>query len=68
MFADYAALIVLLPVLAFVITLFFGKKLPIGGAPLPIAAIAGSFIISLGLSLRFTRTELSSSQCIGFQH
>lgn len=49
MFGDYAAFIVLLPVLAFVLTLFFGKKLPSGGALLPIAAIAGSFIISFGI-------------------
>jgi len=49
MFKDYAALIVLLPVIAFVLTLFLGKKLYSGGALLPIAAIAGSFIISLGI-------------------
>src|SRR3989337_1949270 len=49
MFSDYAALIVLLPVLAFVLTLFFGKRLYSGGALLPIAAIAGSFIISIGI-------------------
>ncbi|MDO8727680.1 MAG: NADH-quinone oxidoreductase subunit L [Candidatus Methanoperedens sp.] len=47
----FPALIVLLPVLAFVLTLFLGKKLPHGGAYLPIAAIAGSFIISLGVFL-----------------
>ncbi|SNQ59192.1 NADH-quinone oxidoreductase subunit L [Candidatus Methanoperedens nitratireducens] len=51
MFSDYAALIVLLPVLAFVLTLFLGKKLPSGGAYLPIAAILGSFIISFGTFL-----------------
>jgi NADH-quinone oxidoreductase subunit L len=51
MFGDYAALIVLLPVLAFVLTLFLGKKLPSGGAYIPIAAILGSFIISLGTFL-----------------
>ncbi len=51
MFSDLAALIVLLPVIAFVLTLFMGKKLPHGGAYLPIAAIAGSFIISLGIFL-----------------
>jgi len=51
MFSDYAALIVLLPVIAFVLTLFLGKKLPHGGAYLPIAAIAGSFIISVGIFL-----------------
>ncbi len=49
MFSDYAALIVLLPVIAFVLTLFLGKKLYSGGALLPIAAIAGSLIISLGI-------------------
>jgi len=49
MFSDYAALIVLLPVIAFVLTLFLGKKLYSGGALLPIAAIAGSFIISVGI-------------------
>lgn len=47
----FPALIVLLPVLAFVLTLFLGKKLPHGGAYFPIAAIAGSFIISLGVFL-----------------
>lgn len=49
MFSEYAALIVLLPVMAFVLTLFLGKKLYSGGALLPIAAIAGSFIISVGI-------------------
>jgi len=49
MFSDYAALIVLLPVIAFVLTLFLGKRLYSGGALIPIAAIAGSFIISLGI-------------------
>ncbi len=51
MFSDFAALIVLLPVIAFALTLFLGKKLYSGGALLPIAAIAGSFIISLGIFL-----------------
>ncbi len=51
MFGEISALIVLLPVLAFVLTLFLGKKLYSGGALLPIAAIAGSFIISLGTFL-----------------
>lgn len=51
MFSQFAALIVLLPVIAFVLTLFLGKKLKYGGALLPIAAIAGSFIISLGIFL-----------------
>jgi NADH-quinone oxidoreductase subunit L len=47
----FPAFIVLLPVIAFVLTLFLGKKFPHGGAYLPIAAIAGSFIISLGVFL-----------------
>lgn len=51
MFSDYAALIVLLPVFAFILTLFLGKKLYSGGALIPIAAIAGSFVISLGIFL-----------------
>ncbi len=49
MFSDYAALIVLLPVFAFVLALFLGRKLDSGVALFPIAAIAGSFIISLGI-------------------
>ncbi|MDP2767795.1 MAG: NADH-quinone oxidoreductase subunit L [Candidatus Methanoperedens sp.] len=49
MFSELAALIVLLPIFGFVLTLFFGKKLYSGGALIPIAAIAGSFIISLGI-------------------
>src|SRR5659263_344526 len=57
MFSEYAALIVLLPVIAFVFTLFLGKKLYSGGALLPIAAIAGSFIISLGIFLEIYPTD-----------
>ena len=49
--ADYAFLIPLLPALAFVLTFFFGKKLPNGGAIIPITAIAASFVISLLLTL-----------------
>ncbi len=51
MFSDYASLIVLLPVLTFVLTLALGKRLPHGGAYLPILAIALSFVISLGTLL-----------------
>ena len=49
---EYAFLIPLLPALAFVITFFFGKKMPSGGAVVPILAIAASFIISLVITLR----------------
>jgi NADH-quinone oxidoreductase subunit L len=48
---NYAFLIPLLPALAFVLTFFFGKKLPHGGAMIPIAAIATSFVISLLITL-----------------
>lgn len=51
MFSEFAAAIVLLPVLAFILTLFLGRKLYSGGALIPITAIAGSFIISLGIFL-----------------
>ncbi len=49
---DLAFLIPLLPALAFVLTFFFGKKLPTGGAIIPIAAIATSFVLSLLITLR----------------
>lgn len=48
---DYAFLIPLLPALAFVLTFFLGKKLPNGGAIIPIIAIATSFVISLLITL-----------------
>ncbi|WP_205804358.1 F420H2 dehydrogenase subunit FpoL [Methanolobus halotolerans] len=48
---DLAFLIPLLPALAFVLTFFLGKKLPNGGAIIPIAAIATSFVISLLITL-----------------
>ncbi|MDW7731919.1 MAG: F420H2 dehydrogenase subunit FpoL [Methanolobus sp.] len=48
---DLAFLIPLLPALAFVLTFFFGKKLPTGGAIIPIAAIATSCVISLLITL-----------------
>ncbi|MGB9930083.1 MAG: F420H2 dehydrogenase subunit FpoL [Methanosarcina sp.] len=43
---EFAFLIPLLPALAFVITFFLGRKMPAGGAILPILAIAASFAIS----------------------
>lgn len=48
---DFAFLIPLLPALAFVITFFFGRKMPSGGAIVPIVAIAASFVISLMITL-----------------
>jgi NADH-quinone oxidoreductase subunit L len=49
---EFALLIPLLPALAFVITFFFGRKMPSGGAIVPILAIATSFVISLIITLR----------------
>ncbi|MDK2892134.1 F420H2 dehydrogenase subunit FpoL [Methanohalophilus sp.] len=48
---DFAFMIPVLPALAFVLTFFFGKKLPQGGAIIPITAIAVSFIISLIITI-----------------
>lgn len=48
---EFAFLIPLLPALAFVITFFFGKKMPSGGAIVPILAIATSFVISFMITL-----------------
>jgi F420H2 dehydrogenase subunit L len=47
---DLAFLIPLLPALAFVLTFFLGKKLPSGGAIIPIIAIAISCVISLSIT------------------
>ena len=48
---DLAYLIPILPALAFVITFFFGKKMPSGGAIIPILAIATSCVISVLITL-----------------
>ena len=48
---EFAFLIPLLPALAFVITFFFGRKMPSGGAIVPILAIAASFVISFVITL-----------------
>lgn len=52
---DYGALAFLiptLPVIAFVLTLAFGRRLPSGGGHIPITAIALSFIISVLIFLQ----------------
>jgi proton-translocating NADH-quinone oxidoreductase chain L len=51
-YGSLAYLIVALPVIAFVFTLAFGKKLPSGGGHIPIVAIALSFIISVLIYLQ----------------
>ncbi|WP_440953484.1 F420H2 dehydrogenase subunit FpoL [Methanococcoides sp. FTZ1] len=48
---NLAFLIPLLPALAFVLTFFLGKKLPSGGAIIPIVAIAISCIISVAITM-----------------
>jgi len=48
---EFAFLIPVLPALAFVITFFFGRKMPAGGAIFPILAIAASFVISFAITL-----------------
>ena len=52
---ENAWLIPALPLVAFVIILFFGKRLPARGAPVGIAAMAGSFVVSLGVLLDIAR-------------
>ena len=53
MYADYAYLIVALPVLAFLLCLFLGWNLPRGGGFITVLATLGAFIVSLGI---FTET------------
>ena len=47
-FLDFAWLVPLLPALSFAAILLFGKRLPRKGSELGLAAVAGSFILSLG--------------------
>ena len=49
MYSDLAYLIVGLPVLAFVLCLFFGWHLPRGGGFITVLATLGAFIISFGI-------------------
>jgi len=49
MYADYAYLIVALPVLAFLLCLFVGSRLPRGGGFLTVLATFAGLILSLGI-------------------
>ncbi|MCX6672294.1 MAG: NADH-quinone oxidoreductase subunit L [Methanothrix sp.] len=49
MYADYAYLIVALPVLAFLLCLFIGWHLPRGGGFITVLATFGALIVSLGI-------------------
>jgi len=50
LFSDYAFLIVALPVLAFVLCIFFGWHLPRGGGPITVLATFGALLVSLGIA------------------
>ncbi|MCY4176670.1 MAG: NADH-quinone oxidoreductase subunit L [Acidimicrobiaceae bacterium] len=47
-FLDHAWLVPLLPALSFLVILLFGKRMRGGGAGLGIAAVSGSFVLSVG--------------------
>ncbi|MDD1734662.1 MAG: dehydrogenase, partial [Methanothrix sp.] len=49
MYADYAYLIVALPVLAFLLCLFIGWRLPIGGGFITVLATFAGLVLSLGI-------------------
>ena len=55
-YGSLAFLIPTLPVIAFVLTLAFGKKLPSGGGHIPIIAIATSFVISVLIFFQIGKT------------
>lgn len=50
MYSDYAFLIVALPVLAFILCLFIGWRLPVGGGFMTALATFGALIVSLGIA------------------
>ena len=43
---DYAWIIPAIPVLSFVLILFFGKKLPKGGSEIGITAVGATFVLA----------------------
>jgi len=47
-FLDHAWLVPLIPAVSFVIILFFGKRMPRGGAEVGIAAVGASFVLACG--------------------
>jgi NADH-quinone oxidoreductase subunit L len=55
-FAHLAWLIPVFPFAAFLVILFFGKRLPGKGAPVGIAAIAISFVLAAGVLVQAIRT------------
>jgi F420H2 dehydrogenase subunit L len=59
LFSDYAYLIVALPVLAFLLCLFFGWHLPRGGGFMTVLATFGGLLVSLGITSEiFPKNEI----------
>ena len=52
-FLEHAWLIPLIPAVAFVLIILFGKRLPRGGSELGIASMVGAFVIALGAALQW---------------
>src|SRR5437588_634268 len=57
MFAEKAWLIPLLPALSFFVILFFGKKMPKGGAESGIAAVGASFLVAVFIAAEWIKDE-----------
>ena len=58
---DYAWIIPAIPVLSFVLILFFGKKLPRGGSEIGIVAVGSSFVLACITAVQwFQRVENAS--------
>ncbi len=55
MFAEKAWLIPLLPAVSFFVILFFGKKLPKGGAESGIAAVLASFLMAVAVAFQWIK-------------
>ena len=52
-FLENAWLVPLIPAVSFVVVLLFGKRLPGQGAPVGIAAVGASFVLSLGAAYQW---------------
>ena len=58
---EYAWIIPVIPVLSFVLILFFGKKMPKGGSEIGILAVGSSFVLACITAVQwFTRVEDAS--------
>ena len=60
---EYAWIIPAIPVLSFVLILFFGKKLPKGGSEIGIFAVGSSFVLACITAIQwFQRVENASGK------